>query len=119
MGAAVMTKVAPIKERAYHSRTALASKVSNVKGIAAERLSEYKGSVTSAFDRYKSIALDKKCALLRILQEQRALLVTKSAEVASWTSSKLQAVATRLHLMQLRDMAYHKASAGKSYMVEV
>jgi hypothetical protein len=116
---AVITKVAPIRERADQSLTAAASKVSHVKGIVADRLSEYRGSVTSAFDRYKSIALDKKCALLQILQEQRALLVTKSAEVASWTSAKLQAVATRLHLMKLRDMVYQKASVAKSYMVEV
>merc|ERR1711904_710877 len=57
--------------------------------------------------------------ILQILEQQRVFAVTKLGEVSSKASAKLQAVAVRLHLVELRDMALLKVSACKSYAVEL
>lgn len=61
-------------------------------------------------------AMEHKALVIKVLQKYKSLTVKKFEPAIQMATLKLQAVAARLHLMELKDATLYKAHAVKNYM---
>jgi len=105
---------AVIVTKAVDCKAVLVAKSSHISGIASNRATQCKALACDTLEKYKSLVVERRASLVEMLQEHKLALATKFENASSWASSKLQALAARLRLMELKDMACSKASAGKN-----
>jgi len=117
--AAVLIKVTSIKGQVVDCKAAAITKAAYAREVTTKKLFEYKGSAIGALQKSVSLVREKRAAILQVLQQQKVWALAKLGHAASWANESLQAVAARLHLTELMDMARDKASAGKSRVVEL
>jgi len=104
----VQSTVSSISGRVVDYKAVVSTKVSNCYGIASDKLSECKTSATKALQKCKSLVVEKRSAVLQVLQQYKVLATEKLGHVSSVASTQLQQLAVRLHLIELKDMATTK-----------
>jgi len=103
-----------VSAKVVHCKEVVVTKIEDARDLASVKVSQCKESATEALQKYRSVAAEKRSAILQMLQEFKGSAIEKS-------SNMLHAAATRLHLIGLWDsaieMAVRKRSAGKSYVM--
>lgn len=115
----VQGAVSLVGEKATDCKAEVVAKASFARGAASQRVTEGKAFVVDTLQKCQSFAVEAKSAAVEALKQRKLLAAKKIGQVTSWSSSKLQTLVARLHLVELKEMAFSKGKAGKEYVTTV
>jgi len=104
-----------ISTRVVDCKAAALTKVWYARDIASGKLYQCKTQAVEAFQKYKSLSVEKSSTVLRAAQRYKASCIDKIGQLLSRATIQLHALATKLRLDKVRDMCTTKFEQVSSW----